>query len=221
MRARFLHRIASTRILTAAIATALLLGVGAAFGLAHEPAQPTMHRTPQAALEQAIGEWRDGHMAEALLQFEVLARDGQLEAHYWLGRMLIEGDGAQVDQDAALRHLRLAAEAGVVPAQRYLGAYLLTQTVDGARDRAAGRQWLQRAALAGDREAALHLADLSKGDGPEGTTDPVAAYAWRCLTPGGQPNDASCSALADSLTPLQRHDAAALIQRADREVAAD
>lgn len=58
------------------------------------------------------------------------------------------------------RLLKHPARAGLVTAQSRLGQ-LLCQDCDSARDRRIGRQFLQQAARAGDRQARLVLRQLS------------------------------------------------------------
>ena len=96
------------------------------------------------------------HMKEA-------ATRGMAEAQYELAGMYSGGRGTTVDKAAAIEWGRRAAERGHQPGQLLLGRLLLESSDKSAS--AEGAQWLDRAAAAGNRQAALVLsAALARGE---------------------------------------------------------
>ena len=97
-----------------------------------------------------------GHMKEA-------AARGMADAQYELAGMYSSGRGTKTDKAAAIEWARRAAEQEHQPGQLFLGRLLL-ESSDKAVS-AEGAQWLDRAAAAGNRQAALVLsAALARGE---------------------------------------------------------
>jgi len=97
-----------------------------------------------------------GHMKEA-------AARGMAAAQYELAGMYLSGRGTAADKAAAVRWARRAAEQEHLQGQFFLGSLLL-ESPDEATS-AQGADWLDRAAAAGHRQAALVLsAALARGE---------------------------------------------------------
>ncbi|MBB5207087.1 hypothetical protein [Chiayiivirga flava] len=121
------------------------------------------------------GEGIDGtpEMAEALL--EELSARGSVASRRELARLRHVDGGSAADIAEARRLLAADAQIGKVPSQRLFGQALLAARDDATSAR-EGREWLRRAADAGDAEAADALATaLAAGRG--GAADPQAARA--------------------------------------------
>ncbi|MBB4313575.1 tetratricopeptide repeat protein [Roseospira marina] len=95
--------------------------------------------------------------ARARRLLEVAARnDGRVRAHVRLGKLLAEGaPGVAPDPEAAVAHLRAAAEAGNGEATRYMGVLLEDQ---GRAD--AALAWFLEAAARGHAQAAVEGARI-------------------------------------------------------------
>ncbi len=97
---------------------------------------------------------------EALKWFTRAAEQGSKEAEFFIGEIYNKGMAGEKDKQAALKHWRIAAEAGVSEAQQRLGTLLAgqRQTVE------EGLIWLRRAATEGHAqgkaEAALNLGHI-------------------------------------------------------------
>lgn len=133
--------------------------------------------------------------ATALLQLETLAKHGDAESAYWLGRMYEAGRGVEQNQTAARKWLEQAAEHRSAFAARELG--MMYRGAEGARsDPAAARMWFQRAAMAGDpvgqREVGRTYLD---GEGVK--IDRSEAYAWLDIA---APQDAAARRLREMLS---------------------
>jgi len=90
-----------------------------------------------------------GYMKEA-------AAGGMADAQYQLAAMYAGGRGTAADKKAAAEWGRRAAAQNHIPAQFSLGCLLVES--DDAAQKAEGVNWLERAAEAGSRQAALILA---------------------------------------------------------------
>ncbi|MEX1116306.1 MAG: tetratricopeptide repeat protein, partial [Akkermansiaceae bacterium] len=97
-----------------------------------------------------------GYMKEA-------AARGMADAQYQLAAMYSSGRGTAPDKAAAIEWGRRAAQQGHVAAQFSLGC-LMVESAEAAT-KTEGVQWLERAAGAGNRQAALFLsAALARGE---------------------------------------------------------
>lgn len=93
---------------------------------------------------------------------------------------------AAVNDEAALRSLRVAARLGVNSAARTLGRVLI-ERVDGASIQ-EGQTWLEQAARAGDARAQLLLGKLFFKGAPGVAADHVTARRWlMSAAQAGQP----------------------------------
>ncbi|RMF15922.1 MAG: hypothetical protein D6758_08920, partial [Gammaproteobacteria bacterium] len=94
------------------------------------------------------------------------ARQGQPEACWMLSALYRKGQGVARSPGQAFHYLRCAAEGGKVTAMRGVGLALLAG--DGIRKNVVeARQWLERAARAGDTVAAERLASVDQPDWPD------------------------------------------------------
>jgi len=107
-----------------------------------------------------------GLPASDLSAFEYMkqaAAKGLADAQYQLAAMHAGGRGTAPDKAAAIEWGRRAARQGHSPAQFSLGCLMVESPEAAAK--AEGVQWLERAALAGNRQAALFLsAALARGE---------------------------------------------------------
>jgi len=107
-----------------------------------------------------------GLPASDLAAFESMkeaASRGLSDAQYQLAGMFLAGRGATADEAAAIEWARRAAEQGHLQGQLLLGRLLLKSSDKSMSGE--GAQWLDRAAAAGDRQAALTLAAaLARGE---------------------------------------------------------
>jgi hypothetical protein len=120
------------------------------------------------------GERRDPKAAFAL--FERAAEEGHSHALYWLGRLIEQDKIGGRPFEEALDLYRKSARDGERDAQLRMGQ-LYADGVGVARDDAAARTWLVRAAMQGDQEAARILAQRYGGLGgtkPASGTAPAA-----------------------------------------------
>ncbi len=133
------------------IGVALLLALGAcSHDAAHELAQGR-HWLEHVPASAATGARARQHLLSA-------ANMQSSAAAYHLGLLYRRGAlGLPVDQVAALRWLRVAAEAGVADAQFMLGQ-MLAAGEGGPSDALQARQWFEKAAEAELPEAQLELA---------------------------------------------------------------
>jgi TPR repeat protein len=119
-----------------------------------------------------------GRASEGLATLERLARGGMPAAMYQLARCRHLGRGCDVDVDAALPWLRLAAEAGLRVAQSALGN-MLARGQDVGQDIEAALPLLESAMADGDPLSALTLGQrYNHGAGP---IAPDRDRALRCF----------------------------------------
>lgn len=141
--------------------------------------------------------------AKARHWFELAAKQGASEAHYYLGVLYATGEGAERNMEKALEELSIAARAGVAEAQYRLGMFY----IENERTLEDGLEWLRQAAEHAQVEAALALGKIyARGKyslGPdmheaarwyhraaqEGNVQAQYVYALMCLTGSGVPRD--------------------------------
>jgi len=104
----------------------------------------------------AAGRGMPASDVEAFAYMKEAAARGISDAQYQLAAMHAGGRGTAVDKEAAAEWGRRAAVQKHVPAQFSLGCLLIES--DDAALKAEGVNWLERAAEAGSRQAALILA---------------------------------------------------------------
>ena len=96
---------------------------------------------------------------EAIAKMKVLARQDDLHAQYYLGRLYRDGGIVIPDSKLAEHYLRLAAERGMAEAQYALGRLCLSDDEE-VHDAAQGIRWLESAAELGSSDAAYLLGKL-------------------------------------------------------------
>lgn len=115
--------------------------------------------------------------AEGAAEIEKAASCGLPAALYFSALLTDAGIGRTKDGVAAMRQFRTAALAGSPTAQARWGKALIEGSAGVRRDARMGRRWLQRAARAGDAEAAALLGDIYyRGDIQP--ADVEAALVW-------------------------------------------
>lgn len=110
-----------------------------------------------------------------------LAKEGNVEANYRLGRMILNTNGPVKDM---LGFFRVAAEGGHPLAMLRMGqASFQSAKIEGGfpPDYPAAKMWLSKAALAGEPMSLAILAKLVR-DGKIGTVDNSRAYALFTLS---------------------------------------
>ncbi|WP_275097274.1 tetratricopeptide repeat protein [Sedimenticola hydrogenitrophicus] len=95
---------------------------------------------------------------QALALYRKAAATGDAEAQMGLAMMLAAGEGVEVDNASAFSLLLKSADQGHVPAMLQLYQALDKGTMGQRVDRAEARNWLEKAAAAGDAEAKKLLA---------------------------------------------------------------
>jgi len=83
-------------------------------------------KSEKLSLERARRAFSEERYAAAAADFKLLAESGDPEAQWLLGQCYEQGAGVLRHPVYAVRHYRLAAEAGIVQAQARLGEILLT-----------------------------------------------------------------------------------------------
>ncbi|HUI95788.1 MAG TPA: tetratricopeptide repeat protein [Xanthobacteraceae bacterium] len=129
-----------------------------------------------AALQLAQQDLRDGHRKEAAQLFAVLAKRGDANAQYWLGRLAEKGIGAGRDIGKAIDLYKRAADRNDVAAEVRLGEIYLRGNL-ALPDSALAQRYLERAADQGSPSAAMLMGELYRGAVGR-TPDLVEAYAW-------------------------------------------
>ncbi|WP_052190657.1 tetratricopeptide repeat protein [Chitinibacter sp. ZOR0017] len=93
---------------------------------------------------------------QALAWYQQAAAAGDHTASYELAAMLVQGQQSAADPVQARHWLAKAAD---LPAAQFLLGQLMRQGLGGAKDEAAGRALIEKAAHAGDRQALYTLAN--------------------------------------------------------------
>jgi hypothetical protein len=118
-----------------------------------------------ADIEAAKDAYRRGDDAKAAALYAEVARRGDPEAQYLLGKMYDYGQGVEQDYAEALRWYRAAAEQGYAKGQRNLGV-LYARGYGVARDVHQSIEWLKKASAGGDDWAPTLLGMIyASGDG--------------------------------------------------------
>lgn len=120
--------------------------------------------------------------ASAQRELAPMAEQGDHEAQFALGRMLLYGWGVKRDPQAAVRWFTAAAEGGNAAAQNLLGT-LLAQGTGIDADPQQGLRWFREAAKRGDADAPRNLGAMYElGLGVD--VDYREARAWYGKAPG-------------------------------------
>jgi hypothetical protein len=106
-----------------------------------------------------------------------LAENDDPEAQYYVGWLLMYGDGISHDYAAALHWLILAAEADIPNAQMMVGWTYAYGRAGVAQDLVLAVHWLERAAENGVAFAQYELAQMIL-DGRGTDRDPQQAFRW-------------------------------------------
>lgn len=97
---------------------------------------------------------------DAFELYRKAADQGNKTAFYHLGVCLLQGTGVVADPKEAQRWLLRAADGGIIGAMRVLGLIHLRGLGKEPVDMAQAETWLRRAAIKGDKESMVLLADL-------------------------------------------------------------
>lgn len=110
-----------------------------------------------AGLKEGLAAYDKADFASALQQLEPLAKKGNGQAQYKLGRMYSLGQGLEKDPRAAAEWFNLAAQQGVVEAQSALG-YVYLMGEGAPQNNVKAIEWTRKAADKGDVMAQYNLA---------------------------------------------------------------
>lgn len=102
---------------------------------------------------------------------------GDVESVFLLGRMYFDGQGTARDETRGSELIRLAAEGGYVAAMRAIADIYREGSVAAAADIELAEQWYERAAEAGDAEAARILSEIQR-DRAISEGDEATAWRW-------------------------------------------
>lgn len=192
-------------------------GFGAA--LVALPASATTFQQGLQAIDRA--DYRTAHQA-----FEPLAKRGDIDAHYELGKLYLDGKGVPKDESRALGHFEAAARPWAVrathkrghPDAQYHAGVMYRDgvgTVPGARK---AYEYLRASARQGHASAKLALSAMYlNGTGTK--AEAGQAYVWARLAAGGATGEFEARAksgadeAAKRLSPAER-------AQADRTIAA-
>ncbi|MAQ86210.1 MAG: hypothetical protein CMH12_23940 [Maritimibacter sp.] len=107
-----------------------------------------------------VAQAADAGVEGAVEWLQARATDGDSLSHYMLAALFHESDTVGRDADAAARHMRLAAEAGVVPAQLSLGQFY-AEGFGVEQDLVQAHVWTNIAASNGSDEGADRRDDFA------------------------------------------------------------
>ncbi|MEE2705180.1 MAG: tetratricopeptide repeat protein [Pseudomonadota bacterium] len=132
---------------------------------------------PVINLDDAIMKLESGNDLEALLDFQILATEGNIVAQTYLGQMYRTGRGLSQNFTKAAMWLGKAAKAGNASANHRLGWMYSRGQIDGKRDDKMAVKYWKKAAELGDPYAQSDLGVMySRGDVVD--KDMVLAYYW-------------------------------------------
>ncbi len=125
-----------------------------------ERASDQGHVRAQVLLAYILDKAEENHQALAL--YRKAAETGDAEAQMGLAMMLAAGEGAEVDNTAAFSLLLKSADQGHVPAMLQIYQVLEQGAMGQQANQAEARNWLEKAAAAGDAEAKALLRKNAK-----------------------------------------------------------
>lgn len=111
----------------------------------------------QAIFDEGVAYLEKGERKKGCQRYLDSADKGLVMGHFGVGLCYHEGDGWEHSNEKALKHLELAANAGLAPAQVMMGHFFMQGTT-GTKDEAKGIDWYEKAAIQGN-----HLAQFSLG----------------------------------------------------------
>lgn len=114
-----------------------------------------------AGLPEALMSFDYQQYQTAFNEFQDLARQGNASALYYLGRMYQDGMGVSKNAAVAVDYFKKADQAFYLPAATQLGKIYLYGTDDFSAQPKLAIPLLQKAALAGDAEAAFELGNAA------------------------------------------------------------
>lgn len=126
-----------------------------------ERASAAGYAPAQAMLAWIMDGAEDNRRAVAL--YRKAAAQGDAEGQYGLATMYLKGEGVSRDYAEAVKLLTLSAEQGHGQSASLLANAYLNGELGLEQDPARGREWLERAAAAGDPLARQKLDNLENG----------------------------------------------------------
>ena len=176
----------------------------------------TVHAGPRSpGLQEGVTAYRSGAFAIASQELAPLAKAGNPEAAYWMGRMYQDGLGVKKDVDKALTYFKQAAKGGWHDAELQLGE-IYFHGRDVIQNFVLARKWLERAAYSG---APLAQRDVGKlyAEGWGVQKDPVWAYVWYEIA--SRLGDNQAPRLRDSLLETMQSDQVTEAQKLVQKIA--
>ncbi len=139
--------------------------------LSNEPVKPVIN------LNDAILKLESGNDLEALLDFQILATEGDIVAMTYLGQMYRTGRGLSQNFTKAEMWLGRAAKEGNASANHRLGWMYARGQINGAKDEKMAVKYWKKSAELGDPLAQTDLGVMYwRGEGVD--KDIVLAYYW-------------------------------------------
>jgi TPR repeat protein len=163
-----------------------------------------------AALVAGAMEYDQEDFKAAFRDLRPLAATGNPAAKYFVGIMLLRGEGTSKNIPEAIEFLRASAEAGVADAQNYMAAFY-RRGDHVPQDYKIALKWYRRAALQNYKNAQFNIALLYR-DGHGVERDDRTAYYWAAIAADQGPPEAEKLRLL-----LRRNLSADQIESADRE----
>lgn len=141
-------------------------GVGMGTGASPSSSPPRRKTPPPSAIAEAQASFKAGRHATAYFQFKALAKKGNSEAAYMLGRMYHQGIQVRKNLKRAFGWYLQAARAGHAGGQAGVG-YMYYRGRGGVRrNHPRAAQWFKKAAKGGITGAMAKLARMyERGDG--------------------------------------------------------
>ena len=127
-----------------------------------------------ATLQSAERAYKQKDYATAFRGFTALARRGNPEAEFYLGKMYMLGQGVLKEEPEAIRWFKASADQGNADAQFFLGSIYYLPHKDVPR----GLMWLKLSAEQGNRDAELLLGQAYMQGLKSLPRNPIQAEKW-------------------------------------------
>jgi uncharacterized protein len=161
-------------------AFAMLLGAQVCFAANLKSAERAYDKAEQARKKRDNATAKKEYAA-ALKAFAPLAKKGNADAEYYLGKMYLLGQGVSEDREEAIKLLKASGDQGNADAQFFLGSmYLLPR-----KDIKQGLMWMRLSAEQGNKDAQLLLGQTYMQGIKELPRDLVQADMWMRLAAKG------------------------------------
>ena len=166
----------------------------------------------KASLQEGIDAFHGGNHRTALEKFTPLANNGNAVAQFYLGKIYMQGLGAQPDFNKAISWTRKAAKQKNTEAENFLGL-LYFYGLGAPQSYSEAMSWYRKAADAGNVKAQSSLG-MMYVNGQGVSQDTVQAYKWLKLAELSGEADAGSKlrAVEQKMTEQQIKEGEALVQ---------